>query len=91
LVEEQGVDVLGVNTSGCQLIAIPRFREVRLAPQPHRSDFNGVFERQMLECVEGVVVNKDADWTLCWQQMRETSDRLCQVIRRMGHRYTYEY
>jgi len=85
------MDVRGVNASGCQLIAIPRFRQVRLAPQPYRRDFNGVFERQMLEGVEGVVVNKDADWALCRQQMRETFDRLCQVIRRMGHRYTYEY
>ena len=69
------MDVRGVNTSGCQLVAIPRFRQVRLAPQPHCSDFNGVFERQMLEGVEGVVVNEDTDGALRREQVGKAIDR----------------
>jgi len=75
-----------MDPSGCQLVAIPRFGQVRLAPEPDRSVFNGVFERQVLERVESVVVNEDTDWPLRGRQMRETIDCLGQAIRRMGHR-----
>jgi hypothetical protein len=49
--DEQCFDIAGANAARCQFVAISRLGQVRLALQPHRRMFDGVFEGQMLERV----------------------------------------
>ena len=37
-------------------------------------------KRQVLECMQGVVVNEDCDWSLCGQDVRGMPDHLCEMI-----------
>ena len=48
--------------------------EERLAAEPHRRLFDRLFERQVLERVQRVVVDEDADRPLRRQQVREAVD-----------------
>src|SRR4030095_3724675 len=64
LLDEQSFDIFGANAARCQFVAIPRLGQVWLALQPHRRMFDGVFEGQVLERVQGVVVNENTDGPL---------------------------
>jgi hypothetical protein len=44
LLEQECVDVFGVNPSGRQLVAIPGLRQVRFASEPRRGVLDRVFE-----------------------------------------------
>jgi hypothetical protein len=74
LLGEQRLDVLRANAAGRQLLAIPRFGQERFAPQLHAGTSHRVFEGQMLERVQRVVVDEDADRSLGRQQVRELVD-----------------
>ena len=78
LFDEQRFDVLGANAAGRQLVAIPRLGQVRLAPEPDRGMLDRLFERQVLERVQRVVVDEDADRSLRRQQVRELIDHVRQ-------------
>ena len=71
---EQRLDVPGENAARRELIAIPRLGQERFALQPFGGALDRLFERQVLECVQGVVVNEDADRALCRQQVRQLID-----------------
>ena len=79
LFDEQRVHVPGENAARGQLFAIPRLGQVRFAPQPFGGVLDRLFERQVLEGVQGVVVDEDADGPLCRQHLR-------QVINERGQR-----
>jgi hypothetical protein len=64
LFDKQSLDILRANPARRELVAIADLRQKRLAPQALRGVFDGVFERQMLEGVQRVVVNEDADRAL---------------------------
>ena len=74
LFEEQGFDVSRANAAGRQLVTISRLGQERLAPEPGRGKFGRLFERQVLERVQRVVVDEDADRPLRRQQERELID-----------------
>ena len=67
---EQRVDVPGENAARRQFLAVSRFREKRLALQALAGALDRLFERQVLEGVQRVVVNEDADRALRGQQAR---------------------
>ena len=64
LFEEDRLDVPWPNAAGRQLVAVSGLRQVRLAPQVHRRMFDRLFERQVLEGVQRVVVDENADGSL---------------------------
>jgi hypothetical protein len=72
---DQRRHVLRENPSRRELVPVARFREERFASQPHRRTFDRVLERQVLERVERVVVDEDADRALRRQQMRQLVDQ----------------
>ena len=76
LIDEQRLDVPGANTAGRQLVAIARLGQERFAPEPRRGMFDRLFERQVLERVQRVVVDEDADRSLRRQQVREPIDHV---------------
>ena len=71
---EQRHHVPGENAARRELIAIPRLGQERFALQPFGGALDRLFERQVLECVQGVVVNEDADGSLRRQQVRQLID-----------------
>jgi hypothetical protein len=72
--DEQRFHVLGENASRREFLSIPRLGEKRFAAQFPGGALDGLFERLVLEGVERVVVNEDADGPLRGQQMREVID-----------------
>jgi hypothetical protein len=64
LLDEQSFDVLRADAPRRQLVAIPRFSQVRLASEPDRGLLDRRLERQIFERVQGVVVDEDADGPL---------------------------
>ena len=85
LLAEQGVHVAGQNAARCELLAISRFGQVRFARQPLAGALNRLFERQVFERVQCVVVNKNADGALRRQQMCQPIDHVRQrMFGRMG-------
>ena len=71
---EQRFHVPGENAARRQLVAIPRFGQERLASQPLGGALDRLFERQVLEGVQRVVVDEDADGPLRRQQVRQLID-----------------
>ena len=85
LFDEQRLDVSGENAARRQLVAIPRLGQERLAPQPFGGVLDRLFERQVLERVQRVVVDEDADGALRRQQVRQVVDHARQgMVRRAG-------
>ena len=71
---QQGLHVSGENAARRELVAITRFREERLASQSLCGALDGFLERQVLERVQRVVVDEDADGSLRRQQGRQLID-----------------
>jgi hypothetical protein len=71
LLEEQRFDIPGPNAPGRQFVAVPRLGQIRLASQPDRRLLDCLFERQVLERMQRVVVNEDADRPLRGEQVRK--------------------
>ena len=85
LLDEQRLHVLGENASRREFLSIPRLGEEGLAAQFLGGVLDGLFERQVLEGVERVVVDEDADGPLRGQQRREVIDDARQrVVGRAG-------
>jgi hypothetical protein len=76
LLRQQRVDILRENATGRQLLAVSGFRQKRLAPETVRRERDRVFEREVLECVQRVVVDEDADRALGRQEAGEPIDEL---------------
>ena len=72
---EERLDVRGQDAARRQLVAIPRFGQVRLASQPHGGLLDRLFERQVLQRVQRVVVDEDADRPLRGQEVRQPIDQ----------------
>jgi hypothetical protein len=64
MIGEHRLDVLRTDAARRQLVAIARLGEERLAPQAFTSVLDRLFERQMLEGVQRVVMDEDADGAL---------------------------
>ena len=71
---EQRLHVPGENPARRQLLPVAGLREVRLAAEPAGGAFDGLLERQVLEGVQRVVVDEDADRPLRRQQMGQPVD-----------------
>jgi hypothetical protein len=71
LLGDEAVDVLGTNAARCELLAVSRLAEKRLAPQSRAGVLDGLLEREVLEGVQRVVVDEDADRPLRRQQVRQ--------------------
>jgi hypothetical protein len=80
LLDEQRFDVPGENASRREFLSIPRLGEERLAAELVGGAFDGLFERQVLEGVQRVVVDEDADGALRGQQVRQVIDDARQRI-----------
>ncbi len=74
LLDEQRLDVLWPNASGGQLIAIAPFGQIGFGPETCGGFFDRFLERQVLEGVQRVVVDEDADWPLRGEQVSEPID-----------------
>ena len=74
LFAKQRLHIPGENAARCELVAIAHFGEEGFAPEPGGCALDGFLERQVLECVQRIVVNEDADRPLRRQQMRESID-----------------
>ena len=82
-------DFSGENAARRQLLAIARFGQKRLAAEPLGGALDGLFERQVLEGVQGVVVDEDADGALRRQQVRQADRSRARADGRGGrHRAT---
>jgi hypothetical protein len=85
LVVDQRLDVPGENTAGRQLVAISRFGKERLTTQPLGGMLHRLFERQVLERVQRIVVDENADGALRRQEVRQLVDHPRQeIVRRSG-------
>jgi hypothetical protein len=71
---QQLLHVRRQNSPGRQLVAISRFGQERLASQPFCGFLDGVLERQMLESVQRIVMDENADRPLRGQQVRQFID-----------------
>jgi hypothetical protein len=80
--DEQCFDVLGANAAGGEFVAIPRLGQIRLAPQADRGILDRLFKWQVLEGVQRVVVNEDADRPLRREQGCKPIDQARQGIAR---------
>ncbi len=69
------VHVTRENAAGGELVAVSRFGEERFASEPLARELDGFLERQLLERVQRVVMNEDADRPLRRQQVRDVIDR----------------
>ena len=81
---EQRLDVLGENAARRQLVPVTRLFQERLASELGRRLLHRVLERQVLEGVQRIVVDEDADGTLGRQQMRQLIDHAHQGMVRWG-------
>src|SRR6185369_3970367 len=59
ILREDELDVLRENASGCDLGAVARFREERLAVELAGGALDGILERQVLERVQRVVMDEE--------------------------------
>ena len=80
LLDEQRLDIPGENASRREFLSIPRLGEERLAAELIGGALDGLFERQVLEGVQRVVVDEDADGPLRGQQVRQVIDDARQRI-----------
>src|SRR6476660_8912948 len=78
------VHILRQDATRRQLVAVARFSQKRLAPELSRRTFNRLLEREVLEGVQRVVMDEDADGALRWEQRRKRVDHARQrMVRRM--------
>jgi hypothetical protein len=68
LLVEQRLNISGKNAPGRQFIAVPRFWQEGLAPQLFACALDRFLERQVLESVQRIVVDENADGALRRQQ-----------------------
>ena len=96
LFDQQRFHVSGENAARGQLVAIPRLGQERFAPQPFGGALDRLFERQVLEGVQRVVVDEDADGALRRQHLRQVLNQTGQRMARradigkasvVGHRW----
>jgi hypothetical protein len=80
LAREHRVDILQVDAAARQLGPVGRFGHVRFGAEQIRGSYHCLFERQILERVQGVVMNEDADGALYRKQMRRMVDGLAQPV-----------
>lgn len=78
LLIEQRLDVLRANATRGQLVAIAPFGQVWFGSETRGGFFDRFLERQVLERVQRVVVDEDADWPLRGKQVSEPIDDLRQ-------------
>ena len=81
---EERRHVLRENPARRQLVAVSRFRQERLTPQLFGGGLDRLFERQMLEGVQRIVVDKNADRALRRQQLCHLIDHTRESVRRAG-------
>ena len=84
LLAEQRHNVSRVNATRRELVAIARFGQKRLAAKPFGGGLDRLFERLVLERVQRVVVDENADGALCRQQVRQLLDHACERRGRLG-------
>ena len=77
---EHSLHIPREDAAGSQLVPIARFGEEGFATQSRRRVFDRLLEWQMLECVQRVVVDEDADRTLCRQQVGQPIDHRSQRV-----------
>ena len=77
---EHRVDVLQVDAAARQFGSVGRFAHVRFGAEQMRGLDHGLLEGQMLEGVQRVVMNENADRTLHGKQVRRVFNRLAQSI-----------
>ena len=77
------VQIPKANPAPQQFLTIPRFAQIRLTTKLLRPLFDRVLERQMLEGVQGVVMDEDVDRTLRGQQVRRVLTDILQVRERV--------
>jgi hypothetical protein len=63
---KQRFDVFGQNAAGREFVTVSGFGQERFTPQLLGSVLERIFERQMLERMQRVVMDEDADGTLGW-------------------------
>ncbi len=86
---QQRVDVAGADAAGGELVAIARLGEERLASQLDGGTLDRLLERQVLERMQRVVMNEDADGALRGEQVRElVEDARERMARGLGGRRT---
>ena len=85
LIVQHGLHIRRENATRRQLGPVARFGEVRFPSQLVGGAFNRGFEGQVLEGVQGIVVNEDADRALRRQQGRQPIDHARQrMVGRFG-------
>ncbi|HVT29932.1 MAG TPA: hypothetical protein VHE81_18085, partial [Lacipirellulaceae bacterium] len=77
---EHGLDVVHVNAAPCKIPSVRRFRHIGFCTEQLRRFDYGALKPQVLESVERVVVNKDADWALRGKQMGDVVNRLPELL-----------
>ena len=73
---EERLDVASENAAGRQLVTVSPLGQERLASEPLCGELDGLLEWQVLERVQRIVMDEDADRTLRRQQVGEPIDRL---------------
>jgi hypothetical protein len=85
LLEQQRFDVSWANAPGRQLFSISPLSQERLAPELLRGTLDRILELEVLEGMQRVVVDEDADWTLRGQHVRKLIDHTRQrMVWRIG-------
>ncbi len=74
MVGEERLHVPGENAARSELVAVSRFGQIRFAPEPLGGALDGVFERPVLERVQRIVMNENADRSLSRQQVGQSID-----------------
>src|SRR6187549_1592130 len=78
LFSEERFDIFCQDPSRRHLRAVPFFRQERLAPETLARALDCILEKQIFESMQRVVVDKDADWALSGQQMRQLINQLAE-------------
>ena len=84
VVRRAALHVPGENAARRQLIAIPRLGQERLAPQSFGGVLDRLFERQVLEGVQRVVVDEDADGPCAGNRCARSSMTRVRMVGRAG-------
>jgi hypothetical protein len=69
----------------CQLLAITILRQIRLASKHPRTRAHRLVKGLMLEGMQRVVMNENADRSLRWQQMRCVLNLVRKLLAGVGH------
>ena len=77
---EHGVDVFQVDAAARQFGPVGRFGHVRLGAEQIRRPKHGLLEGQILKCMQGVVMDENADGTLLRKQVRNVRHCLAQFL-----------